>query len=49
MDFKIDDPNDRRWACTCEGHPTPEEMEEGARRQRESVALWFWNDDYWGG
>ena len=32
---------------TCEGHPTPEQLEAYAKRVRESVALWVWNDDYY--
>ena len=32
---------------TCEGHPTAEQLEADAKRARESVALWVWNDDYY--
>jgi hypothetical protein len=37
---KFEDPN----AVTCEGMP---QAEASARRQRESCALWVWNDDYY--
>jgi hypothetical protein len=37
------DPN----PITCWGHPTAEELEAYARRKRESVALWMWNDDHY--
>jgi hypothetical protein len=40
------DPMIDRYPVTCWGHPTAEQMEAGARRQRERVALWFHNDDY---
>jgi len=45
--YKVADPNHPRWAVTCWGHPTPEEMEEGARRVRESNPLWVWFDYYY--
>ena len=41
------DPNDPRWAVTCEGMPGAEELTASARRLRESTALWVWNDDYY--
>jgi hypothetical protein len=31
---------------TCWGMPTAEELEACAKAQREGVALWIWNDDY---
>jgi hypothetical protein len=31
---------------TCWGHPTAEQLEACAKGQREGVALWVWNDDY---
>jgi len=37
------DPN----PITCWGMPNAQEMEASARRQRERVALWVWNDDYY--
>jgi hypothetical protein len=42
---KVVDPNDPRYATTCDGHPTAEQMEESARRQRESTALSVWDVD----
>jgi len=41
------DPNDPRWAVTCDGHPTAEQMEESARILRESNPLWLWGDVYY--
>ena len=32
---------------TCWGMPTAEQLEERAKAQRESVALWVWNDDWY--
>ena len=32
---------------TCWGFPFAEQLEAGAKAQRESVALWMWNDDYY--
>jgi len=41
------DPNDPRWACTCEGMPGAEELEASARRLREQNPLWFFEDTYY--
>jgi hypothetical protein len=32
---------------TCWGFPSAEELQAGAKAQRESVALWVWNDDWY--
>jgi hypothetical protein len=28
------------YGVTCQGHPTAEQMEESAKRKRESTAIW---------
>jgi hypothetical protein len=35
------------YGVTCWGHPTAEQLEAGAKAQRESVALWVWGDTYY--
>ena len=47
MEIKVEDPNDPRWAVTCEGMPTVDEIEESKRLLREQNPLWFFEDTYY--
>jgi hypothetical protein len=41
------DPNDPRFALTCDGMPTVEEAEESKRLLRESNPLWHHEDTFY--